>query len=177
LRRSLLLSLAVVSVASGCAGNRPTLHVNERRGTIADVRIGNGLGAMLRNFGDKRPADHSEPASPLSVEIGDYEGPSYFKLGPPFYRYDRVTFFVERGRIVGFMAVGDVETASGIASDDDLDHVTDVYPHARCGEAPRGEYDHYPACAVQLSPQRFVWFGGDPISTIMVGIRKLDGVS
>ncbi len=173
--RALALTALALSV-TGCTGDEggSPLRVDERRGTVNGVGIGDGPAAMKRTFGETAAADpYREPASPLSVEIGEYEGPSHFGLGPPFYRYERVSFFAEGGRIVGFMVVGAAETASGLATGDELDRVRDVYPRARCGEAPRGEYGHYPACVVRLGPRRIVWFGGDPVSTIMVGVREL----
>jgi hypothetical protein len=60
---------------------------------------------------------------------------------------------------------------------DELGGVRDVYPHARCRAAPRGEYGHYPACVVRLGPRRVVRFGGDPVSTIMVGVGELGDVA
>jgi hypothetical protein len=173
----IVAAVVLVASASGCGVDEGApLQVDERRGTVNGVGIGDGVATMRRSFGPKRAADTDEPASPLSVDVGEYEGPSYFNLGPPFYRYEHVTFFVERGRIVGFMALGDAQAASGIATGDQLDKVKDAHPRARCGEAPSGEYGHYPACVIRLAPRRFIWFGGDPISTIMVGIRRLEGV-
>lgn len=167
-------------MATGCTGDgsRPALRIDDRRGTVNGVGIGDPVAAMERRFGEKQAADaYREPAVPLSVDVGESEGPSHFGLGPPVYRYEHMSFFAEDGRIVAFMVVGDAETTSGIAIGDDLDRVRDVYPRARCGEAPRGEYGHYPACVVRLGPRRVVWFGGDPVSTIMAGIRELGGVA
>jgi hypothetical protein len=179
--RSLALAaLAAISVATGCAGDErsPSLRIDERRGTVNGVGIGDPVTAMERGFGEKQAADaYREPVVPLSVDVGESEGPSHFGLGPPFYRYEQVSFFAEEDQIVGFMVVADAETASGIATGDDLDRVRDVYPRARCGEAPRGDYGHYPACVVRLGSRRVVWFGGDPVSTIMVGIRELGDVA
>jgi hypothetical protein len=181
MRRSLALAaIAALSAATGCAGDErsPSFRIDERRGTVNGVGIGDRVAVMERRFGAKQAADpYREPAGPLSVEVGEYEGPSHFGLGPPFYRYERVSFFAEGGRIVGFMVVAEAQTASAIATGDDLDRVREVYPHARCGEAPRGEYGHYPACVVRLGPRRVVWFGGDPVSTIMVGMRELGDVA
>jgi hypothetical protein len=36
---------------------------------------------------------------------------------------------------------------------------------------------NYPACTGEIGWKRYVWFGGDPISNITVGIRPLRGVS
>jgi hypothetical protein len=174
-----LAALAALLVTAGCAGDESwTLRVDERRGTVDGVGLGDGIAAMEQRFGEKRAADaYRESVVPLSVEVGESEGPSHFSLGPPFYRYERLSFFAEGGRIVGFMVVGPAKTASGIASGDDLDRVRDVYPQARCGQASRGEYEHYAACVVRLGPRRVVWFGGDPISTIMVGTGELGDVA
>ena len=181
MRRPLaLVAIAALSAATGCTGggSGPSLRIDELRGTVNGVGIGDPVAAMERGFGKKQAADaYREPAGPLSVEVGEYEGPSHFRLGPPFYRYKRLSFFVEGGQIVGFMVVADAEATSGIATGDGLDRVRDVYPNARCGEAPRGEYSHYPACVVRLGPRRVVWFGGDPVSTITVGVRELGDVT
>jgi hypothetical protein len=175
------LALAALGVSvTGCTGDESgqPLHVDERRGPVNGVGIDDGPAAMKRTFGEAAAADpYREPVSSLSVEVGEYEGPSHFGLGPPFYRYEHVSFFAEGGRIMGFMVVGDAETASGIPTDDELDRVRDVYPRAHRGDAPRGEYGHYPACVVRLDPRRVVWFGGDPVSTIMVGVGEFGDVA
>jgi hypothetical protein len=110
------------------------------------------------------------------VGIKNYQGPTYFKLGPPLYRYRDVTFFTEDGRVVGFMAVGKTyTTASGVTIGDDLADARDAfrYPQLRCGEAALGDHGHFPACTGEIGWKRYVWFGGDPISNITVGIRPL----
>jgi hypothetical protein len=174
------LGALALLLAPGCAGDEsgPPLRVDERRGTVNGVGVGDRVTAMKQTFGEKAAADpYREPAAPLWVEVGEYEGPSHFGLGPPFYRYEQVSFFAKQERIVGFMVVAPAETASGIATGDELDRVPDFYPRARCGEAPRGDYGHYPACVVRLGPRRFVWFGGDPVSTVMVGLHELGDVA
>jgi hypothetical protein len=111
--RALALAVLVISV-TGCTGDESgsPLRVDERRGTVNGVGIDDGPAAMKRTFGETAAADPDrERASPLSVDVGEYEGPSHFRLGPPFYRYERVSFFAEGGRIVGFMVVGDAGQA------------------------------------------------------------------
>ena len=65
-------------------------------------------------------------------------------------------------------------TAEGIGIGAPLDRVKSVYENATCGLAQENtEYEPYSACYLALSPDRHVWFGGDPISSIEIAAMRI----
>ena len=64
-----------------------------------------------------------------------------------------------------------------MAIGDPLSAVKKAYPELHCGEANENtEYQPYPACAGEVAPDRYIWFGGDPVSNITLGDQPLGGV-
>jgi hypothetical protein len=48
---------------------------------------------------------------------------------------------------------------------DPLDRAAQAYPGLECGEQNEGtENRPYPACTGRVAPERYIWFGGDPIT-------------
>ena len=73
------------------------------------------------------------------------------------------------GRIWGFEITSPgVETTRGVAMGDDLGEAKRAYPDLHCGETDRGEYGTNDYCLGAVASQRFLYFGGDPITSISV---------
>ena len=48
------------------------------------------------------------------------------------------------------------------------------YPDLHCGTANEGtEYITFPYCGGRIAPQRYVWFGEDPIRSISLSVTPL----
>ena len=90
-------------------------------------------------------------------------------------RYPTITFSTCRGQVHDFGVTSEgATTRGGVAIGDDLDAAKDAYPKLRCGVANEGtEYEEYPYCTGRVAPQRFIWFGDDPIQTITLGARRI----
>ncbi len=61
-----------------------------------------------------------------------------------------------------------VETSRGVAMGDDLDEAERAYSGFECGENDRGEYGTNSYYMGTVAPGRFLYFGGDPITSISV---------
>jgi hypothetical protein len=99
------------------------------------------------------------------------------------YAYEDVLFWLapndaerpaERRAVAGFQVTSaGAPTARGVEVGDDLDDVRASYPEIRCGDAAAGESPirgntTFPYCSGRVAPDRWIWFGGDPVANISV---------
>jgi hypothetical protein len=171
-----VLALAGCESDQGATGNPGRIDVHA--GTFAGVGIGDTPNRMHDVLGERAPASEGEPAHPTGApEL--FDGPTAFGGGRPFFRYESVTYFVDRRGEIAYVMVTapGSRTERGVAIGDDLSAARRAYPELRCGTANEGsEYRTYPACAARVEPDRWVWFGGDPIANITLGNGPLAGV-
>jgi hypothetical protein len=149
--------------------------IDERRGAYGPVALGDSTEAMFASFGERAPAGFDESMTPLGAD--EFEGPTFIPIEAwdDVYRYDDVVFWFHAGEVAGFEITSPGATTSrGIGVGDDLDDVVDAYPELECGEAPAGDIDTYPYCSGRIAPDRWAWFGGDPISTITFSSRGFE---
>jgi hypothetical protein len=158
--------------ASGDSG-----PINVPAGTFRGVGIGDTPDRMHALLGEKSPATEEEPAHPTgAAEL--YDGPTLFRGGRPFFRYESVSYFTgHEGRITYVMVTAPQSTTErGVAIGDELAVAQEAYPELHCGTTNgSSEYRSYPACAGRIG-ERWVWFGGDPIANITLGTGALEGV-
>jgi hypothetical protein len=156
-------------------------RLDETAGTYRGVGIGSTVDEMKRVFGEQRAAGGEERIVPLATGDGETDGPRVLvfeddRFGPVF-RYEHVVFYVNGPTIGAFELVepGSL-TGQGVKIGDPLDRAADAYPGVACGEENEGtENRSYPACTGSLAPERFIWFGGDPITTIAMSRDAFDG--
>jgi hypothetical protein len=144
-------------------------RIDEVRGSYGPLALGDSRAAIFAAFGTKKRAGVNEPLSPTGA--GDsYEGPTFIPVqSPDFYRYEDVAIWLDRDEVNGFeLTSPGARTSRGIGVGSGLDDVREAYPELECGEAPSGDFGSYPYCAGRLAPGRWIWFGGDPVSTITV---------
>ena len=188
MRLSLVLPVVLAVLAGGvaCGGDATTESpptrarvIDEVRGIYRGVRLESTPAEVHQVFGAKGPAGENEPGTPLkgdaygawSIQYADRPCPS------PVNRYDYVAFGFSCGKLLWIVTTEPrAETTRGIAVGDPLVDVEQAYPEAICGKAGGGEYQEYPACSAEVAERRFIWFGGDPITTIELGAVSLDGV-
>jgi hypothetical protein len=155
--------------------------INLPEGSVNGVRLGDDRRAIQRVFGEVPPAKTTEPGTPLRYPNGGDQGPWIIAFDDlaETYRYFDVVFEMRRSGGVGaFVVVApDATTSRGIAIGDPLEEVSHVYPSSMCGIVNSDtDYEPYPACQLRLAPERYVWFGGDPITSIAVGYVPFGGL-
>lgn len=173
---SLLCVLPLVAVACGAdARSARTLPINEFRGSVGGVGIGDSVEAMWRVFGKRSQSSGNEPQGPL--EDDDYVGPTYARVPEPAFRYRYISFSTSKGKIVKFMVIRRARTSRGLSIGDPLEKAESVY-HLQCGTANANtEYRKYPACMGRIGRARlYLWVGGDPIQNITISARELGDV-
>ena len=164
------VSVALAAPGSEWLEERPPARyalIDDVLGAYGPVALGGSQEAVVAAFGRRSPTSAREPLSPTGADE-EYEGPTFVAASPQgVYRYEDVVFWFEAGAVKGFMLTSPgAETSRGIEVGDGLDDVRAAYPKLDCGEAPAGESSTFTYCAGRLAPERWVWFGGDPVSTI-----------
>lgn len=144
------------------------------------VGVGDSEAEVRRVFGRPEIASGG-PYTPLGeshVEVGGPVSiPTPGREPPPVLRYDDVAFLIVDGRVLSLMVTADgSDTTRGVGVGDDLEDVREAFPGIRCGESPPfgesilplDEPEGYPYCRGMLRPQRFVWFGEDPVGNVTI---------
>jgi hypothetical protein len=186
--------LLAASMLAGCAyfDSGPSVDTSARRNRVIDeaagsyrrLALGDDAHEVHAAFGPRRPARPDESVTPLATG-DDTEGPSGIAAPqravqePPVYRYRWVSLSLYGGRVAWMEIVEPgATTAGGVGIGDPIERVRKAYAHARCGTASQGSDFpvEYRACLVRLAPHRWLWFGGDPISTIALSAVPLSGV-
>lgn len=183
----LAVGIALTCGATGCRHDdepAPAARqrvINEAKGAYRGVPLGSRTEAVHAAFGPKKSTGHEEGA-PLEGETEGAWSLSYpeplCEDPPPVYRYERVAFGFVCNKLIWIVTnEPGAETSRGVAIGDPLADAAAAYPEAVCGTAGGGEWAEYHACSAKLKPRRFIWFGGDPITTIELASVPLEGVS
>jgi hypothetical protein len=179
------LPVACVLALTGCGAGEADVPAAERvqridvtAGTYRGIGLGDGVAELHRELGQSEEAGEDEPVIPLRGEsYGPWSITYADECSSSLYRYEHAVFDFACGELLWWETnEPGAATAEDVAVGDPLDMVEEAYPNAECGTAGGGEYEAYPACAVKVAPERFVWFGGDPIVSIAIGSLPLEGV-
>jgi hypothetical protein len=183
MRRACLATCLLLALPACGAGEAEPLADAERQkvidvaaGTYRGIQLGTGPDEVRRELGPPEPIDEDEVEGlsehgPTSIDYEDRPCPS------PYFRYEHAAlgFNCDALRWIESTEPG-VATLEDVAVGDPLEVVQTAYPEADCGTAGGGEYEEYPACSLKVAPSRFAWFGGDPITTIVIGTVPLGDV-
>jgi hypothetical protein len=104
--------------------------------------------------------------------------------GPPFVatpgsahaslRYRDATVLLSDDRVYGIVTTDDeAETSEGVGVGDNLEVAEDAYPSLDCGVARASAYRTFPYCGGRLGQGRWMWFGQDPIRSIVLTETEL----
>jgi hypothetical protein len=187
MRRFTLLAL-VIAVA-GCGEGDPSssgdgLEIVVSSGSYGGVAIDAARSEAVRKFG--KPAFYN---GSQRIPLGGGHAANGFNCKSPVKDdlgsddvliYEEVTFFADDGHICGWVTGEDgAGTEEGVGIGGELGAAREAYPGLDCGEQSEGgepifgEPPTFPYCTGQLGKRRFIWFGGDPISTIQMNSERL----
>ncbi|MEO8289646.1 MAG: hypothetical protein ABI649_01460 [Gaiellaceae bacterium] len=190
--QAVVTGLALVACVLAAGARAPWLNdprpparfhlVDEVAGTYGGVGIDDSPQQMKAVFGPNEPLGESDRFEPTGSQ--DFtESPWSVTAGGGF-AYADVLFWLPgngtspelatNGPIIGFEVTSPgVETTRGVGIGNDLSEARRSYSEFECGEADHGEYGTSKYCLGRIAPDRYLYFGGDPISSISVSRREV----
>jgi len=155
----------------------PPRLVDELGGSYRGAHLGDSPRRIRALLGD--PSSRGGGA-PLGEDLYEIGGPTSSqpppRTGPiTAYRYRGLLLELTSQGLYAFTITdGDAETRHGVGVGDSLATVRRAYPDLHCGTANEGtEYITFPYCGDRIAPQRYVWFGEDPIRSISLSVTPL----
>jgi hypothetical protein len=151
------------------SGSR-ALFIEEGAGAYRGMAIGESREVVMRALGRTRPSTGS--IAPLGQDFDEIGGPPFIAtpgVTHEVLRYADTTVLLTENGVYGYVITADdAETVAGVGIGDNLGVVEDRYQDLECGIARAGEYRTFPYCGGMLGSGRWIWFGQDPIRSIVV---------
>ncbi len=149
----MLVLLAAMGGVVGCAGfggdSAEPVLLDEMRGLFRGVGIGSSSAEVRGRFGEPPAFEGFAPLEPDTVK-GPYAFSVPNNATPTVMRYERAAFILADDRVYGFVT---------------SDEGAMLRRKVGVGDVR--------ACTGRLTSRRYIWFGGDPISNITVGVSPL----
>jgi hypothetical protein len=146
--------------------------IDETRGLYGDVGIGAAPADVVREHGEAAELGENDSHAPTGLDENDVaHGPNFIPAGPRSLAYPDAIFYLRNDAVVGFEVIGSgARTLRNIEIGDSLDDAREAYPELQCDEGSTGtdSPDSFPYCAGKMATRVHVWFGGDPITSIVV---------
>jgi hypothetical protein len=153
------------------------LVIDEVAGRVGQVQLGATLEQVQAAFGpgivnpptltgDRKPALPSGMGAPPGTRPGD--------LVTTVRCPDAIVFIGQRSGMYGmYVWRTGTRTAGGIEFGQPRSVILKRYPHASCGRVV-GDREHqgYEYCRTKVGPH-YVWWGGDPIESMAVGLSPI----
>jgi hypothetical protein len=176
-----LLAALVAACSSGPEGERSTAAflVNVSEGNYGGVRLGDESSKVEQSFGPAEVSTEGPAApsaakrfrGPMSIPLPRLDKTSrWFDTGPPLYRYRDTAFITDGAKVIAIVIESrDAVTEHGVRVGDPLVAASAAYDLTCRTALGWSEVDVFHACFGEVAPERFVWFGGDPIENITIG--------
>jgi hypothetical protein len=141
------------------------------------VALGDSRAAVVEALGLPPPDARKPLIAPLGEDFDEIGGPPFIATPGSTHeslRYRSATVLLSDDRVYGVVITdGEAETAEGVGVGDNLGVAEDEYPGLDCGIARPGKYRTFPYCGGRLGPGRWIWFGQDPIRSIVLTSTEL----
>lgn len=186
------LGLGLAASLGGCgdstaaeSGATRIVRVDERKGSVQSVRLGDSLSEVKRRLPGGVEADpRTSPTLPLVGELEELglpgiidpprDGTPIERFGLLRYRQLSITFAPPTGAFVIKIAIPGARTLAGVGVGDPLAAARGAYANMRCDVQNRNsEYVAYPYCTTKLENGFYIWFGQDPIRSITLSSTPL----
>jgi hypothetical protein len=134
--------------------------------------LGSPRGEVIGALGSPPPGSRGSSIAPLGDDFDHIGGPPFIDT-PGFshetLRYPDASILVSDDRVYGIVITDpEAETAEGVGIGDNLGLAEDRYSAVECGTARAGKYRTFPYCGGRLGAGRWIWFGQDPIRSIVL---------
>jgi hypothetical protein len=141
------------------------------------VALGSARSRVIAALGSPPPVSPASSIAPLGDDFDHIGGPPFIATPGSSHetlRYPDTSVLVSDGRVYALMITDpEAETTEGVGIGDNLGLAEERYPDIECGIARAGEYRTFPYCGGRLRRGRWLWFGQDPIRSIVLTTSEL----
>jgi hypothetical protein len=156
------------------AGSRAFV-IDEGAAAYRGIAFGESRELVTRTLGPTRASAGS--IAPVGADFDDIGGPPFIDtpgVTHEVFRYPNTTVLLTENGVYGFVITEDAaETFAGVGIGDNLGLAEERYEDLECGIARAGEYRTFPYCGGMVGAGRWIWFGQDPIRSIVVTRTEL----
>jgi len=173
-----VLALCAVAACGGdSAPAAQRVTVDERAGTYRGVGLLDTRRELERRFGRARVTKDG-PFEPLNMDFYDAmlpPSPSYTTGEHAFWRFQDVAVDAYDGKTFTLAVTAqNAVTKQRVGVGSTREQVVAKYPGLKCGVANEGtEWPEIPYCTGRVSPGRYIWFGGDPVRSVVLSRKTL----
>ncbi|HWM08762.1 MAG TPA: hypothetical protein VNO82_05445 [Solirubrobacteraceae bacterium] len=153
--------------------------VDEQAGTYRGVGIGSTREEARRELGrvESGPTDPLTPIGTDALEVGVPPAPRDPRDagGIAIWRFEDAVMAAGRGRAwLVAAAADDAVTTKGVGVGSALGDIRAAYPDAECATANAGgEYVKFEFCTLRVAPDRYLYFGYDPVRSVTMSRMPL----
>ncbi len=174
-------SIALVAACnSNDAGSGLALGMNERKGAVDGVGLGDRAEKVERVFGAAPPYNIYKNSTPIGVDPPDLtlaaQGGCKPRGRENALRYEGVSFFAYANEVCDVLVTSrGAATLRGLSPGDSIDRVEELYSELACGKTNVSSDGTFfePACWGRIGPKSYMWVGGDPINNILFVNRPI----
>jgi hypothetical protein len=139
--------------------------------------LGSARARVIAALGAPPPGSGGSSIAPLGDDFDHIGGPPFIATPGSSHetlRYPDTSVLVSDGQVYGLVITDpEAETAEGVGVGDNLGLAEDRYSDVECGTARAGKYRTFPYCGGRLGAGRWIWFGQDPIRSIVLTSTEL----
>jgi hypothetical protein len=139
------------------------------------TQFGDSRARVIEELGE--PPGKGSSIAPLGEDFEEIGGPPFIETPGSTHetlRYRNASVLLSDGHVYGFVITDeDAETFTGVGVGDNLGVAENEYQTLDCGIARADDYRTFPYCGGRLGRQRWMWFGQDPIRSIVVTATEL----
>jgi hypothetical protein len=140
------------------------------------VAVGSSRAGAVAALGPP-PRPEGASVAPLGDDFDDIGGPPFIATPGSSHealRYRDISVLLSDGRVHGLVLTDpEAETDEGVGVGDNLELAEDRYPSLDCGIAEADDYRTFPYCGGRIGARRWIWFGQDPIRSIILTSSEL----
>jgi hypothetical protein len=141
------------------------------------VDLGSTRAGVIAALGSPPRGSGGSSVAPLGDDFDHIGGPPFIAtpaLSHETLRYPDSSVLVSDDRVYGLVITDpEAETSEGVGVGDNLALAEDRYSDVECGTARPGKYRTFPYCGGRLGAGRWIWFGQDPIRSIVLTTTEL----
>jgi hypothetical protein len=145
-------------------------------GGFKELMLGDHRSSAIIKLGLASPS-RSDLIAPVGEDFDHIGGPPFIATPGSTHevlRYPATSVLLSDDRVYGFVITHeDAETAGGVGVGDNLGLAEEKYAGLDCGIARAGEYRTFPYCGGRVDAMTWIWFGQDPIRSIVLTSSEL----